>query len=136
MKETFDVLRFIWYTRSINQRYVTSDVFHRPQLQPLETLRNRVKLREGPCQGRPCLLSLHHCMSLTTELHTHLSYLLEAAGTRLLRLHSPSQMPLASMIVGWQSSNLAPSACENDKSGRSKPCGIIECICCSRCMLS
>ena len=43
MKETFDVLRYLYYNRYAN---ITLRHVHRPQLKPLETLRKRGKLIE------------------------------------------------------------------------------------------
>ena len=42
MKETFDVLRYLYYNRYAN---ITLRHVHRPQLKPLETLRKRGKLK-------------------------------------------------------------------------------------------
>jgi hypothetical protein len=43
LKETFDVLRVIWYNENINVT-LRKNVSHLPQLQPLKALRKRGKL--------------------------------------------------------------------------------------------
>lgn len=43
LKETLDVIRLIWYNKNINVM-LRKNVFHRPQLQPLETPQKRGKL--------------------------------------------------------------------------------------------
>jgi hypothetical protein len=52
LKELFDVLHLIWYNKHTNVS-LRGNVFHHPQLQPGETLRNRGKLRHSAVGQRP-----------------------------------------------------------------------------------
>src|SRR5579875_812380 len=49
LEEMFDVIRSTWYNDNVNVT-LRKNVFHRPHLQPLETLRKRGKLNRKVCR--------------------------------------------------------------------------------------